>query len=87
VTKKTNTIEDLRSHLFDTIERLKDKDSPMEIDRARAITDAADSLIASAKVEIEYLKLTDQTTSGFLTPTEVPALPPGIAGVTVHRIR
>jgi hypothetical protein len=88
VTKKSHTIEDLRTHLFETLEQLKNKDAPMEIDRARAITEVAHAVISSAKVEVEYLKLTDQTESEFLAqPKESPKLPPGITGVTVHRLK
>lgn len=62
-----NRIEDLRNHLFETIEQLKDKDAPMEIERAKAVSEVAQTMINSAKVEVEYLKVTDQVRgSGFL---------------------
>ena len=51
-----NRIEDLRDHLFETIEKLKDDDKPMEIDRARAVADVAGKIIDSARVEVEHLK-------------------------------
>lgn len=51
-----NRIEDLRNHLFETIEMLKDKDKPMEIDRARAVADVAGKIIDTARVEVEHLK-------------------------------
>lgn len=53
-----NKMEDLRDHLFETIERLKDEDEPMEIDRAKAIGKVADSIIESAKVEVDFLRVT-----------------------------
>ena len=49
-----NKIEDLRNHLFETIEMLKDGD--MEIDKAKAISDVAQVIINSAKVEVQFLK-------------------------------
>lgn len=51
-----NSIEDLRNHLFETIEKLKDDEKPMEIDRARAVADVAGKIIDSARVEVEHLK-------------------------------
>ena len=49
-----NKIEDLRNHLFETIEMLKDGD--MEIDKAKAISEVAQVIINSAKVEVNFLK-------------------------------
>lgn len=50
-----NKIEDLRNHLFATLEALQDKDKPMEIDRAKAIADVSKMVIESAKVEVDHL--------------------------------
>lgn len=52
-----NKIEDLRNHLFATIEALRDEDKPMEIERAKAIADVSKVVIESAKVEVEHLKV------------------------------
>jgi hypothetical protein len=51
-----NKITDLRDHLFETLEALKDPDKPMELDRARAISQVAQTIIESAKVEVELVK-------------------------------
>lgn len=51
-----NKIEDLRNHLFDTLEALQDPDKPMDIERAKAIADVAQVVINSAKVEVDYLR-------------------------------
>lgn len=53
-----NKIEDLRNHLFATLEALQDKDNPMDIDRARAVAEVAGVIVDSAKVEVDYVKLT-----------------------------
>lgn len=58
-----NKMTDLRNHLFETLEALKDKDQPMDIARAKAISDVAQVLINSAKVEIEFLEAIDSTES------------------------
>jgi hypothetical protein len=51
-----NKMSDLRNHLFETLEALRDKDQPMDIARARAVCDVAGKLIDSAKVEVELIK-------------------------------
>ena len=53
-----NKIDDLRNHLFATIEALQDEDDPMDLDRARAISDVAQTIINSAKVEVDFLRAT-----------------------------
>lgn len=53
-----NKIEDLRDHLFATLEALQDEDNPMDLDRAKAISDVAQTVINSAKVEVDFLKST-----------------------------
>ncbi len=51
-----NKLHDLRNHLFETLESLKDEDKPMELDRARAISTVAQTIIDSAKVEVDLIK-------------------------------
>lgn len=58
------TLNDLRRVMFDTIERLMDEHNPMDIDRAKAITNVCHTLIESAKVEVDYLRATDAPASG-----------------------
>ncbi|MEW6648173.1 MAG: hypothetical protein AB1450_13320 [Pseudomonadota bacterium] len=52
-----NKIEDLRNHLFETIEMLKDRDDPMDLDRAKTIAQVANSIIESAKTEVKFLEV------------------------------
>lgn len=52
-----NRLSDLRNHLFETIEALKDDGNPMPVDRARAISEVAGKLIESGKMELQYLDL------------------------------
>lgn len=81
-----NKIEDLRDHLFATLEALQDKDTPMEISRAKAVADVAQTIINSATVEVKFMQATgSRSASGFITSKEdeKPALP----GVTVHKIK
>jgi hypothetical protein len=56
-----NKMTDLRNHLFEVMESLKDKDQPMEIARAKAVCEVAQVLINSAKVEVEFLNAIDSS--------------------------
>lgn len=67
---KKNKIEDLRDHLFATLEALSDEEKPMELARATAIADVARAVIESAKVEVEYLKVTGQLEGTGFIPQE-----------------
>lgn len=51
-----NKISDLRDHLFATLEALQDKEKPMEVERALAISDVAGKIIDSARVEVSMVK-------------------------------
>lgn len=87
----TNNIESLREHLFETLAALSDKEKPMEIERAKAISEVAQTIINSAKVEVEFAKATGATGSNFLDMAAINAppgaLPKGIVGITRHTIR
>lgn len=73
-----NKIEDLRNHLFATLEALQDKENPMDIARAKAVADVAKVVVDSAKVEVDMVRATGRpTASGFLPQSEAPAPQPG----------
>lgn len=64
MSKAKTSLEDLRMHMFDVIERLKTNDDPdadpkdkINIETAKAITDAGKIIIDAAKAEIEALKI------------------------------
>lgn len=54
-----NKLEDLRNHLFAALEGLGDAEKPLDIERARAIADVSQTIINSAKLELEVLKVYD----------------------------
>lgn len=62
----SNTIADLRNHLFATLEALRDKEKPMEIERAKAISDVAQTIINTAKVEVDHMRVSGGSGSGFI---------------------
>jgi hypothetical protein len=64
-----NKIEDLRNHLFATLEALQDNEKPMDIARAKAIADVAQVVINSAKVEVDFANATNQTIATDFIPT------------------
>ena len=61
-----NKMVDLRNHLFATLEALQDKESPMDIERAKTISGVAQTLINSAKVEVDFLKVAPGVGTGFI---------------------
>ena len=87
-TKKQSTevaaphINILRGHLLATLADLRNRANPMEPDRARAVAQVASVLVETAKVEIDYLKLTGNDNSGFIdgayspSPNALPAPAP-----------
>jgi hypothetical protein len=59
-----NRMSDLRNHLFETLEQLKDEEKPMDLQRAKAISEVAQTIINSAKVEVEFAKALGETPGG-----------------------
>ncbi len=49
----SNKIDDLRNHLFETIEMLKDKE--IDVNTAKAISEVAQVIVNTAKVEIQFI--------------------------------
>lgn len=64
-----NKITDLRDHLFEVIELLKDDESGFTVDKAKAVADVAQVIVNTAKIEIDYIRAADEIT-GVMTPTE-----------------
>lgn len=56
----------LRQSLMDTLADLRNRETPMDLDRARTVATVASVLVDTAKVENEYLKITGQDRSEFL---------------------
>ncbi|SFI74524.1 hypothetical protein SAMN05428978_10324 [Nitrosomonas sp. Nm34] len=59
-----NNITELRAILFDTLRGLKDKS--MEVEHAKAISDTAQVIINSAKLETDYAKHNKKKTTSFM---------------------
>lgn len=89
-------INELRSHLMDTLAALRNRDNPMEPDRARAVAQVASVLVDTAKVEVDYIKATGADRSDFLEPeathphlahSAAPTAHQPFPGVTRHRLQ
>ena len=61
----SNDIQALRTHLFETLQALKDKDNPMDIDRAKTVCQVGDVIINSAKAEIEFARVNGNVDTQF----------------------
>jgi hypothetical protein len=52
-----NDINTLRDALFETLRGLRDRENPIEPERARAINETAQTIINSAKLEIDHMRV------------------------------
>jgi hypothetical protein len=58
-------IQDLRHHLFETIEMLKEKE--IDIATAKAIAEVSQVIVNTAKVEVSFIRATQSTNdTGFI---------------------
>jgi hypothetical protein len=98
--KSHNHIDTVREHLLDQMQALRTaKDAKaleLELERAKGISALAQVACNTAKVEVDYLTATKQTSAPFLeappdrpyrTPPEQPVVPNGISTITRHRLK
>ena len=90
---KTPHIDQVRQALLDTLSDLRDRENPMDVERAKAVAQVASVLVDTAKVENDYLKITSNDHSNFLEPaadriTTVASPFPTVGGsITRHRLQ
>lgn len=94
----SHNINDLYDTMFATLKSLRDKDNPMDIDRAKAICEVGQVIVNTAKVEIDHMRLSGGNGSGFIATTAIPAPPdqqkptqtvheqPSKRGITVEKV-
>jgi hypothetical protein len=64
-----STITDMREHLMQTLADLRNREQPMDVERARAVAQVASVLVDSAKVEVDYIRATGASgDSLFISP-------------------
>lgn len=70
-----SSIADVRQSLLDTLRDLRDPTKPLDVDRAKAISQVAAVIVDSARVEVQYLQVTGQRGGEFFGHSTPPALP------------
>ena len=70
-----NKLTDLNNHLFEQLERLNDEELTedelsKEINRARAMTDIANSIVSNAKVVLDASKFLEDSGLSLTAPQE-----------------
>jgi hypothetical protein len=79
-------MEDLRNHLFVTLEALLDKEKPLDIEHAAAVAKTAQVIVNSAKVEVDYLKIAGGKGTGFI-PEQQLQLPTDQKNAHIRRLK
>lgn len=88
MSESKNNLDELREHLFATLREVKA--GTLEIDRAKAVVQVAEQLIDTARVEVEFARVTGRESGSKFLPAPDEAdksLPPGITGITRHRLQ
>ncbi|WP_237173001.1 hypothetical protein [Paracandidimonas lactea] len=80
----SKNISDLRDGLFEAMQMLKD--GKLTVEQAKAISEMSQVVINAAKVEVDYIKANNGGETPFLEAVGNDNLPPGVVGVTRHRI-
>jgi hypothetical protein len=78
-------INDLRSALFETLNGIKS--GAIDLDKARAINEVSKTIIDTAKVEVDYLKVNNGGESAFIEASQPQPLSSGIVGITRHVLK
>lgn len=78
-----NNVSALREHLFEAIKGVKD--GSLSIEQAKAVSDLSQTIINSAKVEVDYARATGAAlSSGFLDNSKSKQLPNGVVSIRKH---
>ena len=78
-------IEDLRDTLIDMIKALNDKDAVVDLDRAKVAAELAQVVVNSAKAEVDFMRVTGGTGSGFIENTGRRPMPKSVGGEDAAR--
>lgn len=73
------TVADLRETLFSTLEAVKS--GALDVEKAKVINEVSKTIVETAKVEVDYIRVVGEGQSQFLPPTgrqpQLPSEPPG----------
>ena len=78
-------INELRDTLFETLNGIKS--GTIDLEKARAINEVSKTIIDTAKVEVDYLKVNNGGESPFIEASPPQQLPAGIVGITRHVLK
>lgn len=86
----SKSICDLRETLFATLEAVKS--GSLDLEKAKQINEVAKTIVETAKVEVDYLRVTGGGESSFIdsaigTDNLPEGLPNGITTITRHRLQ
>lgn len=87
-----NHISTVRQHLLDQMQALRSANGTeaikQELEKAKGISELAQVAVNTAKVEVDYLEATGQSSAAFLDSMEAgpEVLPNGISSITRHRL-
>lgn len=91
MSESKSNLDELREHLFATLREVKA--GTLEIDRAKAVVQVAEQLIDTARVEVDYVRVTGETggstfiaRSPRLADKKSDAPDPSIVSRRVHRL-
>ncbi len=84
-------MDDLRQYLLSTLQDLRNRENPMEPDRARAIAQVASVAVETVRVEVDFARVTDQHNIPFLHRKNTSLTKTGVLQqlpeTTIHRLR
>jgi hypothetical protein len=103
-TQDLNHVSTVRKHLLDQMKALRAAGTPEEVEReigrSKGMSELAQAVVNTAKVEVDYLKATGQTSTPFLevppdqpyigagaSVQQLPAPGNGISSITRHHLR
>lgn len=81
----TKTIEDLRARLFETIDAVKA--GAIDINQAAIIGSLSQTIINSAKVEVDYIRAVEKTDGSKFLGHADDDKRNGITGIVRHRLK
>lgn len=70
-----NKMTNLRDHMFETLEDLRDKEKPMDIERAKAIAQVGSVIVDAAKVQVKFMEITGSQGGNDFFDTQAKRLP------------
>ena len=65
----SNDIKKLRNHLFQALDEISDPNAKPDYDRLKALNELSQTIISSAKIEVDFLNAVGGLGTGFIVET------------------